>query len=286
MRIPKSNGSIRLLGVPTVVGRWLQQAVSQQLAIHFELDFEAESYGFRSNKNLQQAVLKSQEYINEGYQDIVDIDLKSFFDQVQHYKLLQLIYNKVKCQTTLWLIRKWLRAPMYKNGRLYKRRKGLPQGSPLSPLLSNILLDQLDKYLKAKGCRFMRYADDFSIYTKSKTVAKEIENQVYLFLKEKLDLPINKAKSGIRRPSTFKVLGYKFTPVYKKGVRGKYQLIVSEEGWKTLKRKLKYITKKNLPISISERLDRLKLIYQGWLNNYRLANLQTKLKKLDEWLRN
>ncbi len=115
VRIPKSNGSIRLLGVPTVVDRWLQQAVSQQLAIHFELDFEAESYGFRPNKNLQQAVLKSQEYINEGYQDIVDIDLKSFFDQVQHYKLLQLIYNKVKCQTTLWLIRKWLRAPMYKN---------------------------------------------------------------------------------------------------------------------------------------------------------------------------
>ncbi len=153
-------------------------------------------------------------------------------------------------------------------------------------MLSNILLDQLDKYLKVKGCKFIRYADDFSIYTKSKTVAKAIGNQVYLFLKEKLDLPINKVKSGICRSSTFKVLGYKFTLIYKKGVRGKYQLIVSEEVWKTLKRKLNYITKKTLPISISERLDRLKLIYQGWLNNYRLANLQTKLKKLDEWLRN
>lgn len=286
VEIPKSNGKTRLLGVPTVVDRWLQQAVSQQLAIYFELNFEKESYGFRPKKNLQQAVLKSQEYINDGYQDIVDIDLKSFFDEVQHYKILQLIYHKVKCQTTLWLIRKWLRAPIFKNGRLHKRRKGLPQGSPLSPLLSNILLDQLDKYLKSRGLKFIRYADDFSIYTQSKAEAKKIGNEVYLFLKEKLDLPVNKAKSGIRRPSTFKVLGYKFTSVYKKGVKGKYQLVVSSGAWKTLKRKLKYTTKKTLPMSLTERLQKLKLIYQGWLNNYRLGNIQTKLKKVDEWLRN
>ncbi len=286
VEIPKPNGKTRLLGVPTVVDRWLQQAVSQQLAIHFELNFEAESYGFRPKKNLQQAVLKSQGYINDGYQDIVDIDLKSFFDEVQHYKLLQLIYHKVKCQTTLWLIRKWLRAPIHKNGRLYKRRKGLPQGSPLSPLLSNILLDQLDKYLKSRGLKFVRYADDFSIYTQSKAEAQKIGNEVYLFLKEKLDLPINKAKSGIRRPSTFKVLGHKFTPIYKKGVKGQYQLVVSAEAWKTLKQKLKYATKKTLPMSLAERLQKLKLIYQGWLNNFRLGNIQAKLKKMDEWLRN
>ena len=286
VEIPKSKGKTRLLGVPTVVDRWLQQAVSQQLAIHFELDFEAESYGFRPKKNLQQAVLKSQEYINDGFQDIVDIDLKSFFDEVQHYKLLQLIYHKVKCRTTLWLIRKWLRAPILKNGRLYKRRKGLPQGSPLSPLLSNILLDQLDKYLKGKGLKFIRYADDFSIYTESKGAAQEIGNQVYLFLKEKLDLPINREKSGIRRPSSFTVLGYKFTPIYKKGVKGKYQLVVSEQAWAAFKQKLKYATKKTLPLSLTERLQRLKLIYQGWLNNFRLGNIYTKLKKVDEWLRN
>jgi RNA-directed DNA polymerase len=286
VEIPKANGNTRLLGVPTVVDRWLQQAVSQQLAIYFELDFEAESYGFRPKKNLQQAVLKSQEHINDGYQDIVDIDLRSFFDEVQHYKLLQLIYNKVKCPTTLWLIRKWLRAPIYKNGRLYKRRKGLPQGSPLSPLLSNILLDQLDKYLKAQGCRFIRYADDFSIYTKSKAEAKKVGNEVYLFLKEKLDLPINRSKSGIRRPNSFKVLGYRFTSVYKKGVKGQYQLVVSKGAWQALKRKLKYTTKKTLPLSLPERLKRLKLIYQGWLNNFRLGNIQARLKKVDEWLRN
>jgi RNA-directed DNA polymerase len=286
VEIPKPNGKTRLLGVPTVVDRWLQQAVSQQLAIHFELDFEAESYGFRPKKNLQQAVLKSQGYINDGYQDIVDIDLKSFFDEVQHYKLLQLIYQKVTCRTTLWLIRKWLRAPILKNGRLYKRRKGLPQGSPLSPLLSNILLDQLDKHLKSRELKFIRYADDFSIYTQSKAEAQNIGNEVYLFLKEKLDLPINREKSGIRRPSTFKVLGHKFTPVYKKGVTGQYQIVVSDEAWLKLKQKLKYATKKTLPLSLTERLQRLKLIYQGWLNSFRLGNIHAKLKKLDEWLRN
>ena len=286
VEIPKPNGKTRLLGVPTVVDRWLQQAVSQQLTIHFELDFEAESYGFRPKKNLQQAVLKSQGYINDGYQDIVDIDLKSFFDEVQHYKLLQLIYQKVTCRTTLWLIRKWLRAPILKNGRLYKRRKGLPQGSPLSPLLSNIMLDQLDKHLKSRGLKFIRYADDFSIYTQSKAEAQGIGNEVYLFLKERLDLPINREKSGIRRPSTFKVLGHKFTPVYKKGVKGQYQIVVSEEAWLKLKQKLKYATKKTLPLSLTERLQRLKLIYQGWLNSFRLGNIHVKLKKLDEWLRN
>jgi len=284
--IPKTNGKTRLLGIPTVVDRWLQQAVSQQLAIHFELDFESESYGFRPKKNLQQAVLKSQEHINNGYQDIVDIDLKAFFDEVQHYKLLQLIYNKVKCRSTLWLIRKWLQAPILKDGKLHKRRKGLPQGSPLSPLLSNILLDQLDKHLKSKGYKFIRYADDFSVYVKGKAKARMIGNAVYLFLKDKLDLPINNSKSGICRPSNFKVLGYRFTPIYKKGVKGKYQLVVDKSGWQQLKRKLKYATKKTLPLCFTERLRRIGLIYRGWLNNFRLGNIQVKLKKLDEWLRN
>lgn len=162
----------------------------------------------------------------------------------------------------------------------------MPQGSPLSPLLSNVLLDQLDKYLNRSGCRFIRYAFDFSIYTKSKAEAKRIGNQVYLFLKEKLDLPLKKAKSGIRRPHSFKVLGYGFTSVYKKGVRGQYQLVVSKAAWQTLKRKLKYATKKTLPLKLAERLKRLKLIYQGWLNNFRLGSIQSKLKQIDEWLRN
>ncbi len=286
VEIPKGNGKIRLLGIPTVVERWLQQAVSQQLANRFELTFESESYGFRPKKNAQQAVLKSQAYINTGNQDIVDIDLEGFFDEVPHYKLLQLIYNKVKCPTTLWLIRKWLQAPILIKGRLHKRRKGIPQGSPLSPLLSNILLDQLDKYLKSKGYKFIRYADDFSIYTTSKATARAIGNEVYLYLKDKLDLPINREKSGIRRPSRFKILGHRFVPSYKQGAKGQYQIVVSKGSWQSLKRKLKYITKKTLPLSISARLARLQLIYRGWLNNFRLGQIEAKLKKLDEWLRN
>jgi len=286
VEIPKSNGKTRLLGVPTVVDRWLQQALSQQLMTKFELEFEQESYGFRPQRSMHQALNTSLKHINDGYQDIVDIDLKGFFDEVQHYKLLQLIYNKVKCPTTLWLIRKWLRAPIQINGKLQKRRKGIPQGSPLSPLLSNILLDVLDKELKRRELKFVRYADDFSIYTKSKAEAKKIGNEIYKFLKEKLDLPINRGKSGIRRPKDFELLGHGFVPTYKKGEKGKYQLVVKMESWKNLKRKLKQITKKTLPYSFEERLERLSQVWRGWVNNYRLASVQAKLKKLDEWLRN
>ena len=235
VEIPKSNGKVRLLGVPTVTDRWLQQSVSQVLMNKYELDFEDHSYGFRPEKNIHKAVTQALTYINDGYQDIVDIDLKGFFDEVDHAILLELLYQKVKCRTTLRLIRKWLRAPILINGKLTKRRKGMPQGSPLSPLLSNILLDVLDKEFVRKGYRYVRYADDFSIYTKSKAEAKKIGNQVYLFLQDKRKLPINKEKSGIRRPSNFELLGHGFVPTYKKGDKGKYQLVAKKSSWGSLK---------------------------------------------------
>ncbi|MFY0690276.1 MAG: group II intron reverse transcriptase/maturase [Cyclobacteriaceae bacterium] len=286
IEIPKGNGKIRLLGIPTVTDRWLQQAVSQVLATKFELDFEAHSYGFRPEKNTQQAVIQALKHINDGYQDIVDIDLKGFFDEVDHSTLLQLIYNKVKCPMILRLIRKWLRAPIWIKGRLHKRRKGMPQGSPLSPLLSNILLDGLDKELKRKGLRYVRYADDFNIYTKSKVEARKIGNAIYVFLRDKLQLPINRDKSGIRRPVNFELLGHGFAAVYKKGVKGQYRLVVSRKSWDTLKRKLKDISRKTRPISITERFQKLSEVWKGWVNNFRLANISAKLKALDEWLRN
>ena len=286
VEIPKGNGKTRLLGVPTVIERVLQQAVSQVISPYFESEFKDESYGFRPNRNALQAIQKSEEYINSGYKHIVDIDLKSFFDEVEHYILLELIYKKVKCPITLRLIRKWLRAPILIKGKLTKRRKGIPQGSPISPLLSNIMLHELDKYLEEQGHKFVRYADDFSIYTKGTNRAKEIGNKVYLFLKRKLKLPINRAKSGVRRPSNFKVLGYGYTSRYEKGVKGKYQLVVSEKSWQKLKQNLKEITRKTKPYSFDERMRKLKEIQRGWINYFRMGNIVSKLQSIDSWIRN
>jgi len=284
--IPKSNGKTRLLGIPTVVDRWLQQCVAQVIMPKFEVEFTPYSYGFRPNKNAHQCVQQSHKYIHEGYQHIVDIDLKGFFDEVNHCLLLELLYRKVKCQTTLGLIRKWMRAPIVIDGKLTKRRKGVPQGSPLSPLLSNIMLHELDKYLEKEGHKYVRYADDFSIYCRNKQAAQKVGQAVYLFLKNKLKLPINKEKSGIRKPVNFELLGYRFTPVFEKGAKGKYQLIVSEKSWKTLKQNLKTLTRKTTPKSLTERLAKLKEAQRGWLNYFRMANIQGKLKDLDSWLRN
>ncbi len=284
--IPKGNGKSRLLGIPTVIDRTLQQAVGQVIALTFEMEFGNYSYGFRPNRNAQQAVLKAQEYINTGYQHIVDIDLKNFFDEVDHCILLQLLYRKVKCPLTLRLIRKWLRAPIQIDGKLVKRRKGVPQGSPLSPLLSNIILNELDNEMEKRGLRYVRYADDFSIYAKNKASARKAGNGIYLFLKNKLKLPINREKSGIRRPVNFKLLGFGFVPTYKKGEKGKYQLVASEKSWKSLKQKLKTITRKTTPCTFDERIQRINEVQRGWLEYFRMASIYGKLKELDGWLRN
>jgi RNA-directed DNA polymerase len=286
VEISKGKGKTRLLGIPTVGDRLLQQAVGQVIAIKFEMEFEDYSYGFRPNHNAQQAVIKAMEYINSGYQHIVDIDLKTFFDEVDHCILLQLLYRKVKCPLTLRLIRKWLRAPIEIDGKLVKRRKGVPQGSPLSPLLSNIMLNELDKELEKQGLRYVRYADDFSIYTKNKTSARKTGNNIYLFLKNKLKLPINREKSGLRKPVNFNILGFRFVPTYVKGEKGKYQLVVSDKSWKSLKQKLKTITRKTTPSTFDERIQKLKEIQRGWIGYYRMASIHAKLKDLDGWLRN
>jgi RNA-directed DNA polymerase len=284
--IPKSNGKTRLLGIPTVEDRLLQQAVHQVMMPRFEVEFKAHSYGFRPKRNALQAVLRAQHHINEGCQHIVDIDLQSFFDEVDHCILLQLVYRKVKCPATLRLIRQWLRAPILVEGRLVKRRKGVPQGSPLSPLLSNIMLHELDRELERQGLRYVRYADDFSIYLKSKREAKKVGNSVFLFLKNRLKLPINRAKSGIRRPVQFTLLGYGFVPTYVKGERGKYQLVVDQGSWRTLKQRIKAITRKTAPTPLAERIKQLKEVQRGWLNYFRLASITGKLGTMDSWVRN
>ena len=195
VEISKGEGKTRLLGIPTVTDRLLQQAVLQVINAWFEFEFSDSSFGFRPNRNVQQAVLKAQGYINGGFQYIIDIDLKTFFDEVDHCYLLQLLYRKIKCRETLRLMRKWLRSSSKINGKLVKRRKGVPQGSPLSPLLSNIMLHELDRELERQSLRFIRYADDFSIYVKTKAIARKVGNNIYKFLRDKLKLAINRERA-------------------------------------------------------------------------------------------
>ncbi len=269
-----------------VVDRVYQQALHQVLQPIFEADFQAHSYGFRPNHNTHQAVARSLENINSGSQDVIYIDLKSFFNQVEHHILLDLIYKKVKCNTTMKLLRSFLREPIQIKGKLIKRRKSVPQGSPLSPLLSNIILNELDKELKNREHKYVRYADDFSIYVRGKESAKQIGNSIYMYLRDKLHLPINRDKSGIFRPQTFSLLGYSFVRTYKKAEKDKYQLVVKKSKWQGFKQKLKHLTKKTIPISFDERIKRLNLLIRGWVNYFKLGSIQGKLKKLDQWLRN
>ena len=286
VEIPKGNGKTRLLGIPTVTDRVLQQAVSQVLMPHYENEFSAHSYGFRPNKNARQAVGKALEHIHEGYPFIVDIDLKTFFDEVDHCILLNLLYRKVKCPITMRLIRKWLRAPILINGQLQKRRKGVPQGSPLSPLLSNILLNELDKELTKRKLRFVRYADDFSIYTQYKSHATATLKAIEKYLKTKLKLTINGEKSGVRKPVQFELLGFGFESTYKKGDKGKYQLVVGKKAWTRLKERLKSLTRKTAPISFDERIQKINEVQRGWLNYFRGTSIKGKLMNFDGWLRN
>lgn len=284
--IPKSNGKKRLLGIPTVVDRMLQQAVSRIIMAQYEPYFSDHNFGFRPQRGTHDAIKKSHEHIHKGYRHIVDIDLKAFFDEVDHCLLLQLLYRKIRCKRTLQLIRRWLRVPIEIGGKLVKRRKGVPQGSPISPLLANIMLHELDTELERLKMPFVRYADDFSIYCKSKTEAKAIGNHVFLYLRDKLRLPINREKSGIRTPLSFGILGYKFVSQYKKGSKHQYQLTVQEKRWETLKEKLKEVTRKTSPMSFDERAQKLKEIQRGWVNYFAMARMYEKLKQIDGWIRN
>lgn len=286
VEIPKGNGKVRLLGVPNTTERVLQQAVSQVIAPLFEPEFSHNSFGFRPNKNARQAVGQARDYIHQGLNYIVDTDLKNFFDEVDHCLLLNLVYRKVKCKTTMRLIRKWLRVPIQINGKLQRRRKGVPQGSPLSPLLSNILLHELDKEMTRRQLKFVRYADDFSIYCKSENQAKATAKVIAKFLKTKLKLTINEEKSGIRRPVNFTILGFGFVSTYKKGSKNDYQLAVADKAWKKLKERLKSISRKTVPVKLEERIAKIKEVQRGWLNYFRGTSIMGKLRDLDGWLRN
>lgn len=286
IEIPKRSGGKRLLGIPTTFDRMIQQAIHQELSPLFEPDFSAYSYGFRPGKNAGQAILQAQSYINQGYSSIVDIDLKSFFDTVNHDYLMTLLKRKVKDRELLRLIRRYLRSPIQIEGKLQKRRLGVPQGGPLSPLLSNIVLNELDKEMEKRGLRFVRYADDFCIFLKSRRAAHRVKRRISQYIEKCLHLEVNQKKSAIRKPLQYEYLGYAFEPTYRKGEKGQYQLVVSHDSLEELKYKIKEITRKTIPASFDERIERLTLLMRGWLNYFKHASIFGKMKTLDGWVRN
>lgn len=283
--IPKPNGGKRKLGIPTVVDRLIQQSIHQVLSPIFEKDFSQFSYGFLKGRNAHQALAQANDYINEGFHWIIDLDLKSFFDEVHHDKLMGLIAKRVSDKKLLQLIRRYLQRGAVVNGKIEKRLKGTPQGGPLSPLLSNILLNELDKELEKRGHRFVRYADDCSIFLKSQRAAQRVLKSITNFLERKLYLKVNDQKTSICRPIHFKLLGHGFIPTYRKGEKGKYQLRISAKSWQRLKQKIKQLTKKTEPIPFTERITRLNQLMRGWVNYFKNATGYQKLKDLDAWVR-
>ena len=275
IEIDKASGGKRQLGIPTVIDRTIQQAICQVLSPIYDLEFSVYSYGFRPNKSAHQCIYQAQSYINSGYQDIIDLDLKSFFDVVNHDLLMNLLYRKVKEERLLRLIRKFLKTGMLMGGIEQPREQGTPQGSPLSPLLSNILLNELDKELTTRGLRFVRYADDCSIFLKSKRSARRVLKGVSNFIEGKLKLQVNTSKTSICRPVSFHLLGYNFVSTYKRGEQGKYRLRVSPARFKLMQAKVKQITRKTRPLSFEERLQELNRYLKGWLGYFRYANMQS-----------
>ena len=286
VEISKTSGGKRLLGIPTVIDRLIQQSIHQVLNPIYDVEFSENSYGFRKGRSAQQAIIQSQRYINEGCQNIIDLDLKSFFDIVNHDYLMSLLYRKIKDKMLLKLIRRYLQSEIMLGGLTQQREKGTPQGSPLSPLLSNIILNELDKELVRRGLRFVRYADDCSIFLKSKRSARRVKRSITKFIETNLHLKVNEQKTNICRPINYFMLGYGFVPTYKKGEKGKYNLRVSPKSFKQMKQKVKLITRKTLPLSFEERITKLKAFTRGWVNYYKYAHVSGKLKELDGWVRN
>lgn len=278
--IPKPKGGKRQLGIPTVVDRLIQQALAQCLSKLWEPEFDPNSYGFRRGRNAHQCVKQARDYLNEGKRYVVDIDLSRFFDRVNHDILLALLGRKIRDKRLLSLIGKYLRAGIMQNGVVEVNRSGTPQGSPLSPLLSNILLNELDKELRKRGLSFVRYADDFSIYVRSKKAAKRVYEGVGKYLEERLKLQINEEKSGCVSSTKFELLGFGFY-----ANKAGYQIRVSKGSIERLKMRLRNQTKRSYTHSTADRIKRINLLLKGWLHYFKIANCKSILISLDQWLR-
>ena len=279
VEIPKPNGGVRLLGIPTVTDRFIQQAITQQLSPIFDPTFSKHSYGFRPNKSAHDAVRKAKGFIKEGYRWVVDIDLEKFFDKVNHDKLMGTLAKSIKDSSLLKLIRKYLQAGVMINGVVHNSEEGTPQGGPLSPLLSNIVLHELDMELEKRGHRFVRYADDCNIYVKTPKAGFRVMESITNFIENKLKLKVNKEKSDVDRLWKRKFLGFSFTFNKEPKVR------IANESVKRMKTRVREITSRSKPYRMEQRIEKLNQYLIGWCGYFALADTPSKFKEFDEWIR-
>jgi len=280
VEIPKDNGKKRLLGIPTVTDRVVQQAICQVLGRIYEPTFSRTSYGFRPHRGAHQALLEARRNVMEGYKYAVGIDLERFFDTVNQSKLIDILSRKVKDGRVVSLIHKYLRSGVMVQGVLQATDEGTPQGGPLSPLLSNIMLNELDKELERRGLRFVRYADDSLIFCRSKRAAQRVCKTVTRFIEGKLLLKVNREKTEVGYVGGMKYLGYSFYTT-----KGQCQLCVHPKTYDKLRRKLKDATKRSNGMGYDFRKERLHQIIRGWIGYFQLANMKARLTAIDEWLR-
>ncbi len=281
VKIPKENGKMRNLGIPTVTDRIIQQAIFQVISPIFEKQFNDNSFGFRPNRSCEQAVIRALEYMNDGYEWIVDIDLEKFFDTVNQDKLITIIGKTITDGDVVSLIRKYLSAGVMEKGIVKATTVGTPQGGNLSPLLSNIMLNELDKELEARGLNFVRYADDCIILVKSEKAANRVLTSITKFIEKKLGLKVNAEKSKVTRPTQTKYLGFSFW----KSPKGQWKPKPHLKSYQKLVRKLKQLTDRSRSISLDNRIKKINYVVRGWVNYFRIANMKNKITEIDEHLR-
>ena len=280
--IPKENGKMRKLGIPSVIDRVIQQAIVQILTPIYEEQFSSNSFGFRPNRSCEMAVIKVLECFNDGYDWVVDIDLQSFFDEVNQDKLIGIIRRTIEDGNLVSLIRKFLQSGVMEKGIIQETKKGTPQGGNLSPLLSNIMLNELDKELEKRGLNFVRYADDCLIMVKSEKAANRVMESITTFITKKLGLVVNVEKSKVARPNQIKYLGFGFYKKIKQNIWRPKPHIKSVQKFKT---KLKDVLIRSRSISLDERNLKLKQIMYGWVNYFRIADMKILMGKIDQWVR-
>lgn len=277
VRIPKPKGGYRQLGIPTVRDRLVQQAIAQVLNRIYDKTFSPNSFGFRPGCNAHQALKRAAEYVHDGQEMVVDIDLEKFFDEVNHHRLLWLLGTRIGDKRVIQLIHRFLRTGIMEGGLSQQRTKGTPQGSPLSPLLSNIVLDELDQELTRRGHNFVRYADDMQIFVGSRESAERVMSGITKFVESRMKLKVNRSKSAIRKPHETNFLGH--------SILSNGRLGLSKSSEERLKGKLRQITRRNRGVSLEQLLHELKSVIRGWLQYFRYASMKSKLEKLDGWLR-